>query len=99
MHRAEGVLIAWGEHISKGADFQKIPHIWDITPTLLSLSDFPIPTDMTGRVIEEIIEPEYRQQIEFVSGKARSESKGTLWNSEDDEHLVEERLRGLGYLE
>lgn len=101
MHRREGVLIAGGEGIKDGATFRSTPHIWDIAPTLLGLAGVPIPEDMTGKLIMELIEPEYRSRIEFTAGIRRKtkHAEGPLWTDTDDEQLVEDRLRGLGYLE
>jgi predicted AlkP superfamily phosphohydrolase/phosphomutase len=101
MHRREGILIAWGEGIKAGSSLQRPPHIWDVAPTLLGLSGVPIPADMTGTVMMELIEPRHRSRISFTSGTAgeTEAADGPLWASRSDEQLVEDRLRGLGYLE
>ena len=102
MHRREGILIAWGEAIEASAHLQKPPHIWDMAPTLLHLADVPIPADMTGQMIAELVKPEYREHRQFVYEETREadrEREDALWASAEGEQLVEERLRGLGYLE
>lgn len=102
MHRREGVLIAWGEAIVSGARLQQLPYIWDVAPTLLNLADVPVPADMTGQPIAGLLQHEPQPRTGVVSQESRGaapESEGSLWASEDDERLVEERLRGLGYLE
>lgn len=102
MHRRDGILIAWGEMIEADGHLQKPPHIWDMAPTLLYLADVPIPTDMTGQVIVDLVKAEYREHWRFLYEKAEDavqEREGPLWANEEDERLVEERLRGLGYLE
>lgn len=101
MHRPEGILVASGDQIEQGVRLQELPHIWDVTPFLLALSGVPIPAGMTGQVPVELIKPAYRKRIEYTDKSERTgqERDGALWDSESDEHLVEERLRGLGYLE
>jgi predicted AlkP superfamily phosphohydrolase/phosphomutase len=99
MHRREGILVTWGERLEANADIEPKPHIWDVTPTLLGLLDVPIPSDMTGRVIVELIASGERDSIEFADGNKVHGREAPVWDDDDDERLVEERLRGLGYLE
>ena len=37
-------------------------HIMDITPTALYLMGFPVPEDMDGRVLLEVIRPDFQQK-------------------------------------
>jgi predicted AlkP superfamily phosphohydrolase/phosphomutase len=100
MHRRAGVLIAWGPQINRTAHLQEPAYIWDLAPTLLGLSGIPVPTDMTGRVLTELLKPEFAQSVRRVdAAEGEHEGKGLLWAGDDDEQVVEERLRGLGYLE
>jgi predicted AlkP superfamily phosphohydrolase/phosphomutase len=101
-HRREGILIAWGESLEKEFELEKHPHIWDVAPTLLALADVPIPANMTGKALVDLLRPEYRRGIKYTSEKddgVAQRDEESLWASERDEQLVEDRLRGLGYLE
>jgi hypothetical protein len=49
------------ERLAKGGDF-KDAHIIDVSPTLLALMQQMIPDDMDGRVLQEVIAPEFLKQ-------------------------------------
>jgi len=55
-HTKRGVLIARGPGIRRGHVFEGA-RIIDVTPTLLHLFDVPIPEEMDGRVLREILQP------------------------------------------
>ena len=50
----EGIFLAYGQHIKKRMKLEKAC-ILDIAPTVLHLFDVPVPQDMDGRVLKEII--------------------------------------------
>ncbi|MBD3230639.1 MAG: hypothetical protein GF329_20840 [Candidatus Lokiarchaeota archaeon] len=52
-HRREGIFIVTGEKIKKDLDIGKIS-ILDIAPTILHIFDLPLPSDMDGRILNEI---------------------------------------------
>ncbi|MEM2529289.1 MAG: alkaline phosphatase family protein [Nitrososphaerota archaeon] len=54
-HREEGFLIIKGAGIKKGVKIEKVS-IRDLAPTILYLLGVPIPSDMDGRVLQEIFE-------------------------------------------
>ena len=74
--------------------------IQDVAPTLLYLLEERIPVELEGRVLLETIDggllerrpPEYEEGAAVQVGA--SEQYAT-----DDSAVVEERLRGLGYIE
>jgi hypothetical protein len=101
-HRREGILIAWGEKIEAGANLHDPLFIWEMAPTLLCLTGVPIPSDMTGRAITELAKPEYRECPQSLHEQAIDVDRpreDPLWADNEDERRVQERLRGLGYLE
>ena len=53
-HKAEGILIAAGRQINSSKTFEG-GHIMDIAPTILDLMGCPIPQDMDGKVLTDII--------------------------------------------
>jgi predicted AlkP superfamily phosphohydrolase/phosphomutase len=97
-HRREGILIAAGPEIRRGAQPQTA-RIVDLAPTILHLLGLPIPTYMDGRVLEEVLEPgwlgdsppSYRE--EELPGQASE----TAYSAQEAEK-VEEHLRDLGYV-
>jgi predicted AlkP superfamily phosphohydrolase/phosphomutase len=55
-HRMEGVLIAAGPAFRAGASPRQAD-LLDIAPTVLHLLGVPVPDDMDGRVLTELLEP------------------------------------------
>ena len=95
-HRREGIVALSGPSAAPGR--QVLASIQDVAPTILYLLGEPVPTALEGRVLEEAIDgslldarpPEYQDANDVPSPTAgRVSPAGDL----------EERLRGLGYLE
>src|SRR6266478_6259348 len=98
-HRRDGVLIAHGEPFKKGAEIQGARLI-DIAPTILHLMGQPVPEDMDGRVLEELFEPAFmtRNPIRVRVSELSDGGQGAQYTDEEAA-IVEERLKGLGYIE
>jgi predicted AlkP superfamily phosphohydrolase/phosphomutase len=98
-----GILITAGRHLAKGVEKPAV-RLVDIAPTVLTLLGMPVADDMDGRVVEELLTPEWRRARpkdtvptydtpEWIAARAR-----TPLPSGVDADLME-RLRGLGYIE
>jgi predicted AlkP superfamily phosphohydrolase/phosphomutase len=102
-HRLDGVFVMAGgpakqAHAFTGAE------IIDIAPTVLYLMGLPIPSDMDGRPLLEAIEPEFVSsrppEYEHVGEPDRlAERRENDSFTKQEEELVAERLRSLGYIE
>ena len=99
-HRHEGLFVLAGPSAAQAP--RTLAEIQDIAPTALYLLGEPLPTQLEGRVLAEALDPalldsrppayDDRELALDAVGPQSSYSEG-----EADE--VEERLRGLGYLE
>jgi hypothetical protein len=67
-----------------------------MAPTILHLLGMTVPRDMDGRVLEEIW-PEPQTVRYDDTDNTVSQQKATYTAEESD--LIEQRLKGLGYLE
>lgn len=110
-HRSEGVAFAWGPDIAAGASLAGAD-VTDLAPTLLHTIGEPVPADTDGRVWTEAFEPgsgPATRPVERGSGDidrptadadtAAADAADTEEDREEDTEAVEERLRGLGYLD
>ncbi|MFQ6088997.1 MAG: alkaline phosphatase family protein [Candidatus Methanofastidiosia archaeon] len=96
-HQINGIFIAYGKDIRK---IQLEPKIIDVMPTILHIMGVPIPDDVDGRVLREIFKKDseiYKREIKYEKSKEIEREKHEF--SDEDEKVVRERLKGLGYLE
>jgi predicted AlkP superfamily phosphohydrolase/phosphomutase len=92
-HRMNGILIASGADVKNAGEFRGAQLI-DLAPTILHLMGLPVPTDMDGRVLTEIL-----ADARAVEPGGTSEGKATTEGySEEEEKQVIERLSDLGYI-
>jgi len=101
-HRLHGVLIARGPAIQPGAKIQGA-RLEDMMPTILYLMDAPIPAGLDGRILTEMIKPEYLREHPAKGGKSGApvetlETPKTPYSDEEAAE-VEERLKALGYVD
>jgi len=96
-HRKDGIFLAWGQDIRAGSAPENAS-VRDLVPTVLHAAGRPVPEYADGRVLEEV----------FSSGSdaaSRSVRRTAYETTDRDDNVaeetedVEDRLRGLGYLE
>jgi predicted AlkP superfamily phosphohydrolase/phosphomutase len=109
-HRPDGIFFAWGPDVEAGASVDDATVV-DVAPTLLHAAGEPIPKNADGRVLSELFESgsepaeadvrsvEYRQNGGTVETDDSTSGAGSKGDDEDDFEDVQERLRGLGYME
>jgi predicted AlkP superfamily phosphohydrolase/phosphomutase len=99
-HRDYGIFLAQGPAISAGAT-PRDAHMTDLAPTILHLLGVPVPEDMDGRVLAEILTETFQTPVQRTSGTgpvaATAENKDGY--TAEDEEKVSERLKALGYVE
>lgn len=100
-HSDKGILLLRGEGIKSGYILHNA-HIMDIAPTILHLFNQQVPSDMDGRVLVEAFEKRYlsQHQVQYSEFDAEGQERfGVVGYSPDEVARVEERLRGLGYID
>jgi predicted AlkP superfamily phosphohydrolase/phosphomutase len=99
-HEREGIVILWGQGVKRGVEIDP-HHIEDIAPTVLHMCGVGVPRYMDGKVIEDAFSEDWlgRHPIDLVGDGTfvASETEGPSMTTEEEE-LLKERLRGLGYL-
>jgi predicted AlkP superfamily phosphohydrolase/phosphomutase len=100
-HRPDGIIIATGNHVRPAFDRSR-PSIVDVAPTVLYLLGLPVARDMKGRVIEEMLDPDFLKAhpvatiATYEQPGERTQAAPIRSEMDDD---IKDRLRTLGYLE
>lgn len=99
-HRLNGICIVSGDTVQQNGSIESA-HLVDIAPTILFALGLAVPTDMDGRVLTEIWNaPDhvvFEKTSDFVSDSQAGSEDGCPYSLEDEE-IIAERLRKLGYL-
>ncbi|HSO75186.1 MAG TPA: alkaline phosphatase family protein [Blastocatellia bacterium] len=98
-HRREGIFIARGPHIKSGLNVTGA-NIYDVAPTILHLQNHPVPDDMDGKVLTEIFKEAFLRDhgVRFYRPETKEGPQSTGLDASEARE-IEERLRGLGYIE
>lgn len=99
-HRPLGIFIAFGPRIKKGETISGATQ-YDIAPTLLYLQDHPVPEDMDGKVLTDVFREDFLSRSSIRYSKPLEDLSKTPGIELDTEETrkIEERLRGLGYID
>jgi predicted AlkP superfamily phosphohydrolase/phosphomutase len=99
-HADNGIFILNGPGIKKGIELESV-EIVDLAPTILFLFDIEIPTDMDGKVLLNAMNDDFMMGRNVRKSHLSKESpleKPTDGYNEEDERIIHDRLKGLGYL-
>jgi predicted AlkP superfamily phosphohydrolase/phosphomutase len=98
-HTLDGILIAWGAGVAAGQQITGA-QIIDLAPTLLGVLGVPIPIEMDGQVLAELFVPGFLPELRRSAASEPSVADTPQKSySLDEEIAIEDRLRGLGYLD
>ena len=98
VHHPDGIVAIGGEGVRHGEEVSG--SVMDVTPTLLYMAGLKIPEGLDGNVLTAAFTPEAldKRPIETVTALSSTSSDEASPYSEEEEALIEENLRGLGYL-
>jgi predicted AlkP superfamily phosphohydrolase/phosphomutase len=101
-HRPEGVFIAAGPGVRRGARLSQLS-ILDVAPVLLDALGLPIPEDLEGRVPKELYEPSRMAARPSSMGERTRRPLEAIQEpeprEEEGQEEIVQRLKALGYLE
>ncbi len=96
-HRSQGIFFARGPTITAGTTLSELSVV-DVAPTLLHSIGDPVPETVDGSVQTECLTTRSEPRTQSVDGHRDEDTKPT-GESKDDFDDVEDRLKGLGYME
>jgi predicted AlkP superfamily phosphohydrolase/phosphomutase len=98
-HRMHGIMLGKGPELRRGITIEGA-RIIDYAPTILHSFGVEVPSDMDGRVLDQIFTEDYMSanpvRISDALAGEESEKIGAMTDEESEE--IRERLRGWGYL-
>jgi predicted AlkP superfamily phosphohydrolase/phosphomutase len=98
-HRQDGILIAKGPDFRKGLTIEGASLV-DLAPTILYLMGSAIPEDMDGHVLTGLFHTGFLEERPIACRKAEPEGNGPdRAISPEDQEVILERLKGLGYID
>jgi predicted AlkP superfamily phosphohydrolase/phosphomutase len=99
-HDMDGILVLSGPGIKPGTTVSGA-RLEDVAPTMLYLLGEPVPQEMDGRVLSEIAEEDFLEahEIRYRAVDADSSIGDESAYSAEEEEIIHERLKGLGYME
>ena len=100
-HSRDGIFIFSGDDFNDAGFAPGNRQIRDVPATLLHLYGIPIPDDYDGRVLENLLTPEFvsQQPISYQPGDGESVvSVEDLYSPEETDELLG-HLRALGYVD
>ena len=102
-HYPLGVFIAKGPGFSRTTDAGTFS-ICDVAPVLLHCLELPVPLDLEGIVPEGVFEGSYLREMPVVPGpptlpSASYASKTAYATPEEEEKVIINQMRALGYIE
>lgn len=97
-HRPEGILIGKGPGIIAEARVEP-PTVYDLVPTMMYAAGLPVPDHLDGHPLQSVLTNEFiaAHSLGLDSPEESSEA-GPTPLTDEEEQLIEEKLRGLGYL-
>ncbi|MDR3632826.1 MAG: alkaline phosphatase family protein [Isosphaeraceae bacterium] len=97
-HRLDGVLIATGPAIRAGGR-PSGARLLDIAPTVLHLLGVPVPGDMDGRVLSELLDPAITAAVPVPANAGAAQPAPVVSGyTEEEDEAIQQRLADLGYL-
>jgi len=99
-HRMNGLVMLAGEGVQQGLHITGAT-IADLAPTVLYVLGVPIPQYMDGAILNQAFLPSYLAEHPPLRQERPIAARpvGTSAYSEEETRMIEDRLKGLGYLD
>jgi predicted AlkP superfamily phosphohydrolase/phosphomutase len=95
-HTMRGMFLARGKGIMEGHLIEGA-HLVDVAPTILNILDVPVPHAMDGQVLVDIFQDGASRVVQYQDVSTPEEQPLHVF-SEEEQKMVEDRLRDLGYI-
>jgi predicted AlkP superfamily phosphohydrolase/phosphomutase len=100
-HRMEGIFVGKGPAFRRGSAPGPDADLMDLAPTILELLGVPVPPDMDGRILSEVLDPALISRSPASPNEAAAPTTtppNDSGYSEEEDAAIQQRLADLGYL-
>ena len=97
-HRMDGMIVASGSAFRMGASLDADANLLDIAPTILHILGVPIPADIDGRVLTEILDPAIAPIAAADDSVPSADQAVSVAYTDEEDAAIQQRLADLGYL-
>lgn len=98
-HRMNGVFILCGPGVRQGERIEGV-RLVDLAPTIYALMGVPIPLNLDGEVVQEAFAPGNAREVQYETEDTDDgELAASSAYTSEEEALIMEQLRNLGYVE
>ncbi len=100
-HQIHGIFLGLGPAFQGIGEIDNL-RLLDMTPTILHLCGVPVPDSLDGRVMEPAMNPQWlaANPIRTTQRTLKQDASGSDGDfNAEEEKVLEERLRSLGYIE
>jgi predicted AlkP superfamily phosphohydrolase/phosphomutase len=98
VHHPDGIVVVSGPGVTPKDDLAG--SVLDVTPTLLYMAGLGVPDGLDGGVLKDAFDPSHlaNHPVTTTAPLSSKSTDGSSPYSAEEEALIEESLRGLGYL-
>lgn len=99
VHHPDGIVVVAGKGVKAGHSGLQ-GSVMDVTPTLLHMAGLKVPDDLDGKVLTEAFTPQALEDrpVTMLAPLSSGPKDESSPYSDEEEAVIEESLRGLGYL-
>lgn len=100
-HYPEGIMLTYGPDVDAGGHIRDA-NVVDVLPTLLHALGEPVPSDVHGEVLRSVFEPgsdPHERDVTYGDATADDGPSAAADGDGETAESVEDRLRGLGYID
>lgn len=97
-HRPEGIFLAAGPNVDASSEVENAT-VFDVAPTVLRAAGVEVPEYVDGSVLADLFANDKLSDARMESVSSKLTESRTVGEDDTDFTDVEDRLRGLGYME
>ena len=96
-HTVNGILMMKGRNVKSGSPLANAK-ITDVAPTVLALMGLAVPSDMDGRILTDVLTPEFLETSKITRTDYETQAVEEHEYSDEEIEELKRNLKNIGYL-